>query len=228
MRMFLEWAKTDIHTKRVREAREIIREYSRDRFYVAVSGGKDSLALLHLTTSTLRNGMIHVFHWDHGSYLMPRGIEHDIINCIKSISDRIILHKLSSRRLEMEDARWNYIVWYRAFYGKLKSFTERHGFRTAFLGIREEESIARRRRGMKVSEIINGITLVYPIHSWSWMDVWAYLFSNKIRFPKIYYELVKIYGWDRARLVTFFDKEFEHLGNVTVSKFILPEEMNKK
>lgn len=223
-KMFLEWAKTDIHKRRVEEARRIILRYANTRFYVAVSGGKDSLSLLHLVAKTIEDKEIHVFHWDHGSYLMPREVERDIVECIKAVSPRIVLHILSSRKLEDPRARWDYVIWYRTFYGKLRSFTRKHGFRIAFLGLREEESITRRNRASKIAENKDGVLLVYPLHAWTYMDVWAYIVSNNIRYPKIYDKIAEITGYDKARLVTFYDKEFEQFGNLEISKFILPKE----
>lgn len=217
----LEWAKTDLFRDKIESALAIIRRYSKEKAYVAVSGGKDSLALLHLA---YRVKKFDVFHWDHGPFLMPREIEKDILSCIFSIAKKENIIVLSSPKLSVESARWDYRVWYRSFFGNLKKFVKERGYRVAFLGLRGEESTKRRKRAKQIIEKDNStnVKLVYPIWNWKWIDVWAYIFSNNIRFPKVYYKLALLYGWDKARLVTFFDKEFEHLGSLDVSKFILP------
>ena len=36
-----------------------------------------------------------------------------------------------------------------------------------------------------------------------------------------YDKYVAVLGWDRARFVTFFDKEFEHLGSINVDGVLM-------
>ena len=53
---------------------------------------------------------------------------------------------------------------------------------------------------------------VHPIYNFTWRDVWAYVFRHNVPVPSIYIRYAKLLGWDRVRLVTFFDREFEKYG----------------
>jgi len=75
---FQMWSATKEYKNKVKEAKEIIKQCFKQfkNPYVAYSGGKDSIAMLHLVLQTKPN--IDVWLWDHGPFLMPRGMQHEI------------------------------------------------------------------------------------------------------------------------------------------------------
>lgn len=221
-RYFLEWAKTEEFKRKVQNALNVIRKAITiaDKPYVAVSGGKDSLTVLHLVLQIKPD--VEVWHWDHGPYLMPRDIEKEIVKTIFSMCNpkQVVLE--SSPRLAEEAARWDYKRWYRAFYGTLNRVAKERGWDLAFLGIRAEESY---RRKVKYDFFVSGeTTICCPIFDWSWRDVWAYVISSGIKYPKVYDRLIELVGWKNARLTTFFDYEFAW--TMDLDQFILWKEKN--
>lgn len=197
---------------KVEEAISMLRSIDLDRAIISVSGGKDSMALLHIATR-LRSD-VNVFHWDHGAALMPREIEEEILRNIKRIAPgaRLIVRRYS---VEDERARWDYKRWYAEFFSTLR----RLGYEYHVLGIRAEESYKRAARGAVVRR--DRWIEVYPIYSWTWRDVWTYIFCNDVPVPSVYAKYVELLGWERARLVTFFDREFEKYGAPQIDGFMM-------
>lgn len=183
-----------------------------DRVYVACSGGKDSLVLLHLAARVKPD--VKVFHWDHGPYLMPRLFEDEILRAIRAVAPRARLRVETSKRLWEPDARWDYKRWYRAFWQVVDEMV-RNEWSVVLLGLRGEEGVARRLRVETPCREARGGIECYPLREWTWRDVWAYIFEHGIPYPSPYDEKCPLQGWDRCRLVTFFDEEFAHLeGNL--------------
>lgn len=92
----------------------------------------------------------------------------------------------------------------------------------ALVGLRKEESLRRRRKMRKQPK-----GEFYPLANWGWKDVWAYIISNNLPYPKLYDVYGPILGWDKARFVTFFDPEFNHLGAANLDGFFFPEYRNQ-
>jgi 3'-phosphoadenosine 5'-phosphosulfate sulfotransferase (PAPS reductase)/FAD synthetase len=217
---FLLWSRKQEHAQLVEKTlagiRSIIDKY---RCVVAYSGGKDSTVMLHLALQI--DPDVQVFHWDHGSQLMPREFETEIIDNAKRIGAKYLLVK-SSSLLERPDARSNYKVWYLVFWNTLHMTRRAEGWDYQFVGLRKEEGCKRsatirehRRKGE-----------VYPLEDWKWLDVWAYIVSKDLPYPGIYDRYAALLGYDRARLVTFFDMEFEKYGSLYVDGFLLPGKRN--
>jgi 3''-phosphoadenosine 5''-phosphosulfate sulfotransferase (PAPS reductase)/FAD synthetase and related enzymes len=203
---FLAWYDEGRVEDKVTEAANFMEKYV-DEGILSVSGGKDSMAMLHIAVATLRDREIAVFHWDHGAALMPRDIEEEIIENIRSVAPKA---KLVVKRYSLgnsERARYDWRPWYREFFSALKEL----GYRYHILGIRKDESCRRASRG-RVVERKNWVE-VHPIYEFTWRDVWAYIFRHGVPVPKVYFIYAKLLGWERARLVTFFDREFEKYGS---------------
>ena len=214
---FLMWAKTEEHRVKVQESLKIIKRYiEKGKCMVAFSGGKDSTAMLHLALQV--EPTIDVFHWDHGSYLIPRSIEEEIIVNAKQLGANNFIVK-SSSLLEKPDARSNYKVWYLVFWNTLHRTRKDEGWDYQFVGLRKEEGC---KRTAKIKTPPKGE--IYPIADWKWQDIWAYIISNKLPYPKIYDKYAKVLGYDKVRLVTFFDMEFEKYGSPYLDGFLLPGE----
>jgi len=201
---FLAWYDEGRVGEKAEEAAEFSKKYL-DGGVVSVSGGKDSMVMLHIVVSGCRRD-VPVFHWDHGPALMPREVENEITHNILAVapSAKIIIKKYSLGN--SEKAREDWRPWYREFFSTLRSL----GYRHHLLGIRAEESSRREARGRVVRR--KHWTEAHPIYHFTWRDVWAYIFKHNIPVPSTYYKYAKLLGWDKVRLVTFFDKEFEKYG----------------
>jgi len=203
---FLVWYDESRVEDKAVEAASFMEKYV-DEGILSVSGGKDSMAMLHIAAAVLRNRELAVFHWDHGAALMPRDIEEEIIENIKSVAPnaKLIVKRYSFGRDER--ARYDWRPWYREFFSTLKEL----GYRYHILGIRRDESCRRASRG-RVVERRNWVE-VHPIYEFTWRDTWAYIFRHSVPVPKVYFAYAKLLGWEKARLVTFFDREFEKYGS---------------
>jgi len=193
--------------------------------YIAFSGGKDSMVLLHLAETTTNNKII-CYHWDYGSRLIPRKIKTEILQNLKTImpTARIIIRSRPSQATSRNDPATGY----RAFFATLAMLTKERGWTAGLVGFRAEESCTRTRRVEQAGS--NGewhsgqkCRLYYPIRNWSWQDVYAYLITRDLPIPKIYHAHASLVGYERARFVTFFDSEFAALGNSNLDGHMLPE-----
>lgn len=213
---FLLWAKTTEHQDRVQKSLETIKHYvEKGKCMVAFSGGKDSTAMLHIALQV--DPEIEVYHWNHGSQLMPTEIENEIVNNAKLIGAKNLILQ-GSPLLEKPNARSNYKVWYLVFWNTLHRERKNRGWEYQFVGLREEEGCKRR---AKIKEQPKGE--VYPIADWKWLDVWAYIVSHNLPYSKVYDKYAKLLGYDKARLVTFFDMEFEKFGSPYLDGFLMPK-----
>jgi len=202
---FLAWYDEGRVEEKAEEAAEFASRYL-DEGVVSVSGGKDSMTMLHIVATRCRED-VAVFHWDHGPWLMPREVEEEIRRGIAAVAPRARLIVHEYRLGWSERARWDWEAWYKAFFSTLQSL----GFRYHLLGIRADESCRRRARGRVVER--RSWVEVHPIYHFSWRDTWAYVFKHNVPVPRVYFDYAKLLGWDKARLVTFFDKEFEKYGS---------------
>jgi len=210
-RAFTVWAESREHRRLVAETLAEIRRILEEHpgAYVSYSGGKDSIVLLHLA-ARVKPGL-RVFHWDHGPYLMPREVEAEILSIAKIIAPRAGLRVYTAPGLWREEARWDYQYWYRAFHAKLEELA-RQGWEPALIGLRAEESTRRRLRTRDPCKRGNHGLECYPLRKWSHRDIWAYIFTHNLPYPRVYNQYCPLLGWDRCRLVTFHDEEFRHLG----------------
>lgn len=216
-------ARREEYLRKVESALSIVKQYYRpERSYVSCSGGKDSLALTHLIVHNVDPDVV-VFHWDHGRWLVPRWIENDIVDCIKSIPVRNLVVRRYGFGSASEWSRIDYRRWYEAFFSAVSEIVRDLGLEVCFLGLRAEESHVRRRRTMNVVEHhkSTGQLMVYPLRDWTWLDVWTYIVTNRVRYPRIYDVYARIIGYDKVRLVTFFDKEFEGVGTYYIDSVLL-------
>jgi 3'-phosphoadenosine 5'-phosphosulfate sulfotransferase (PAPS reductase)/FAD synthetase len=200
---FLAWYDEEKVDEKVREAIDFATPYL-DWGIVSVSGGKDSMVMLHMLVSLKHN--LKVFHWDHGRWLVPREVEDEVLRNISKVAPNceLIVRRYSLGESEVSREVWE--PWYKEFFSTLRSL----GFKYHLLGIRADESRRRSVRGriVKRDEWVE----VYPIYNFSWRDVWAYIFKHDVPVPSVYFRYAKLVGWDKARFVTFFDREFEKYG----------------
>lgn len=207
------WAKTREFKKKLEKAEEIIRDALKrsKKPYIAFSGGKDSTCLLHLVLKQKPD--ILVWHWDYGKY-MPREFEKEIIRNAKIIGAKNI-------RIDTSKAyRYKEKVFYRVFFGRVLPSLKAEGYDGVFVGLRKQESISRRER-IKAKRTIGTIQEYWPLQDWDWKDVWAYIFDNNLPYHSAYDIYAPIIGWDKVRFATFFDPEFDFLGNSNLDGMLL-------
>jgi len=223
-RTFQLWAETGEYTQRIAEAEAFVEEALGQfrRPYIAFSGGKDSSVMAHMVLS--RAPETTVFHWDYGPYYIPRWLEDEFIENAKRLGAKNIRVETSSLYLKEKREARNVIG--RILIGLLGP-QMRAEYDACFLGLRAEES-SRRKVRMKSGfyEDDQGITNIFPIRNLTYRDIWAYLINRGLPYASIYDRYGPVIGWDRVRLVTFFDREFEHFGSPTVDGVLMPEFKN--
>jgi len=222
---FLLWSETSEFKTKVLETKrlidEVLKRYSKP--YLAYSGGKDSITMIHLVLSKNRN--IALVHWDYGRYYIPREIEREILSIAEYCGATNIQILTSSLYNELKRTAKGVIGKY--FIGIEVPKLIKKGYNACFLGLRAEESNKRRKRLKWFYEYDKrGITNIFPLKNWAWKDVWAYIVSNNLPYPSIYDRYAEVLGYDKVRLVTFFDMEFERLGSVYVDGVLMPEFRN--
>jgi len=211
---FLAWYDEGRVNDKVNEAAEFSARYLSEGV-VSVSGGKDSMVMLHIIVNKCKK-YIDVFHWDHGPALMPRPIEDEIVRNIFKVAGgarRIIIKKFIKGSSEKARVEWR--DWYAAFFSTLRSLN----YKYHLLGIRADESSKREVRGRIVER--EQWVEIHPIYYFTWRDTWSYVFKHNVPVPTVYFTYAKLLGWDKVRLVTFFDREFEKYGSPQVDNILM-------
>lgn len=210
------WAETEEYHGRIQEAKKVIEKALKNykNPYISYSGGKDSTVMLHMVLQQKHD--ISVWHWDYGDQLMPRDIEEEVLNNAGMIgAEEIIVCKRQG-----DDARTNSGPGYKQFFGTLKKLKEKYGWDLGFVGVRQEES----RRRTRIYKSFFKEDNCYPLLKLTWKDIWAYIVSNELPYASVYDKYLKLNGYDQARLVTFFDKEFDF--GMYVDCVLMPEFRN--
>lgn len=205
---FRDWSETEEFMGAVACAEAVIAEALRDctKPYVSFSGGKDSTVMLHLVLQQAPE--IMALHWDFGPYKMPRPVYAEIVGIARAMGVTL--------RIETSDEykRYGYRarnVFERRFFSEVIPALQREGYDLSFIGLRAEESGKRRRR------IAQGRSLTktrecWPLASWTWMDVWAYIVSRGLQYVSLYDTNAELIGYERARFATMFDADLSYLG----------------
>lgn len=208
MREFEVWAKTRVHAQRIEHARAILREgASRGPMIVSTSWGKDSVAMCDLAIETL--GRVELLHLA-SPYALP-GSEH----VVEHFAARATVHTLPATRTLAE-----YVEWCREIglpherdrtaqnrvvtaikRNHAAAWVEEHGFTVQALGLRIEEGGPRKRvlkaRGA-VYQNADETWRCNPLAYWSHRDVWAYLVSRGLPWPRLYD--CETHGQTRAKI----------------------------
>lgn len=222
MDTFIAWSLTPQYRARVEQTKhEIHQSFPKyKRPYVAYSGGKDSVVTTHLC---LQEKNVELFHWNYQKHLMP--FEDEIIQNAYKFGEVDLTVRTSKKYGSEKSARHEHIMG--AMFMHLSQLIKEKGWDLAILGLRKEEGVKRRHRcnaeNLKFMKEY-GITMYYPVRDWGWMDIWAYIVSNNLPYPRIYDSLAQFRGYDRVRFTTFFDDEFERFGNI--ENVLMPEFKN--
>ncbi len=205
---FLAYARLPEHGAKVEQSRVEIAKALTARCYVSYSGGKDSTALLHLVLQ--QSPRILVVHWDYGPGFMPREIEHEIVQNAMAMG-AVNLEIYTSEQYQAGRPDW--AVFAPEFIGRVVPRLKARGYQRAFVGLRAEESCRRKRRIKRHETIV--MDECWPLATWSWMDVWAYIVANGLPYLNHYDKVAELQGSYRSvRLCTLFDPQFAHLGSL--------------
>jgi 3'-phosphoadenosine 5'-phosphosulfate sulfotransferase (PAPS reductase)/FAD synthetase len=207
-RTFLDWSRQGRYRALVAETLAAIRsDLEGATAFVSFSGGKDSTVLTHLVMRVDPNTL--VLHWDYGPYFVPRPLHERILANARALGVRRLRVETSDEYLRLGRKARNVLG--RALVGRLLPRLAREGYTLSFVGLREEESLKRRRRirsGAALSELRES----WPIAKWRWLDVWAYIVEHDLPYlAELYDPAAAIIGWDRARWTTLHDPEFAHI-----------------
>lgn len=173
--------------EKIAEAVKILKQYEPpEGYYVAFSGGKDSLCVYWLTKIA---GVKADYHYNMTTVDPP-----ELMQFIKTFKDVKIEHP------GVDKTMWNLIVKKgvptRLMRICCKELKEKGGKnRIKILGVRAEESVKRQNRSIVdfSSPLGKTINLIYD---WTEDDVWNFINCNLIDYCKLYDE-----GWDRLGCV---------------------------
>lgn len=216
---FEVWAETDGYEERMESASETIRGafdlYHKP--YVALSGGKDSLVMLHMI---LRHDPdVLVWHWDYGPHYMPRDLEQEVIDAC---------FKLGVKHLRIDSSpryRWGRSeknVLFPALFGRVQPQLIEDGHRLAFVGLRAEESNKRACKTMGRMKNNGRMWECYPLRDLTTYDVWAYIVENDLPYCSHYDRYGKLLGIENVRMATFYDPEFYRFGSNNIDGVLMP------
>ena len=223
---------------RVKTSIKRIKSYvPKEGYYVAFSGGKDSIVLKELCK------MAKVKHDTHYSVttIDPPEVVHFIKNNYKDIiferPERPLLEVLAERGFPMRQKRWC-----------CELYKENGGSgRLVLTGIRWKESSRRSKRQMIESCYKDGTKrYLHPIIDWSEGDIWEFIKKRKLPYPSLYdngfkrvgclfcpmssnrEKEVKLYPRYAKLFIKYFQKLYEKRkaqGNTSVDRWKDGEEM---
>ncbi len=194
----------------MRESVAVIRRVlaTHRRPYVAYSGGKDSTVLAHQVLGEAPDTMVLL--WDYGCHYIPRWLHEEFVANARRLGARELRVRTSEAYERLGRRAVNVLG--REYLGKLVPELREEGFDLAFIGLRAEESVKRRLRTRGFTWREHGMDCCAPLRDWTAEDVWAYIASRNLPFASVYRRYVPVLGLKQARLVTFFDPEFDRFG----------------
>jgi len=214
---FCSWASTPLYRAALDEARSTITEAlaTHRQPYVAYSGGKDSTVLVHLVLAQAPDTL--VLHWDYGRSFVPQPVYREIIENARRLGVRNLRVETSPLYANLGRRATNVLG--RHYIGRLLPRLAQEGYDLAFVALRSEESVKRRHR-IAARRSLGPIEECWPLASWSWCDVWAYIVTNDLRYLSLYDARAQLVGYHRARFTTLFDPEFADVGNESVDNVL--------
>lgn len=194
---------------------------------IEYSGGKDSLVLLHMIMEQDNTIPIFNYHPGYGKYA-------------KQIYRSQKTHNELMRSAEIAGAMdltvfntpfWNgekYLIG--DYFPMLFGFMKKRGCDLELLGIRGEESVTRKHRVKGPLIRTEGQRKVaFPIRHLTVDDIWAYIVTNDLYYVSHYDKYGQVYGYDKARFTSHFNKnELDVGGSFFFDKILFSDEANEQ
>lgn len=188
------WARLPVFARRVRRAQDIVAEWLEQtkKPYIAVSGGKDSVAMCHLVQSVAGRPLPVMWHdsgveWPETETALERLRSMGIISEFHIVRpDTDVLHlKRQQIAGAISAAQKDHI----ALFEPIQRFVASHGFDGVSLGLRMEEGKGRKLDGIKHGPVFrkkDGLLRCIPVYAWTWQDVYAYIAIHRLPLHPIY------------------------------------------
>ena len=183
--------------------------------HVALSGGKDSTVVFEMVKVQLRS--IPAV-WSDDEWFLPETLEY--------------IQRLQARGDDVRQIRTNarHTEWFKISgdFDGIQDYARRQGWELTFLGLRQEESAARkmhlRKQGTLFLAKSDGLWHCNPIHDWTWRDVWAYIVSRGLDYNRAYDKLEELgIPPDRQRIGPLAVERVLGYGQLAVLKRGWPE-----
>lgn len=216
---FLLHAELDDYQARIASAQKIISDALSwsERPYVAYSGGKDSLVMVHMVLQACPRALI--WHFWYGPYYFPIEMENEVLraaHAIGAINTRID----TSEKYRQGRSPKN--TFFPLLHGKIIPELLEDGYDLAFIGLRREESRRRKAKAAKHMRRDGQMIECYPLADLTARDIWAYIVTNNLPYCSHYDRYGELLGMENTRMSTFFDPEFYKFGASNLDGVLMP------
>ena len=217
-------AELDDYRARIDEANGIITEALNrsNKPYIAYSGGKDSLVMLHMVLQAYHDVLVEHFYF--GKHYFPGWLEAEVLDIAGKIGAKNIRIDTSPK---YASGRQPNNIYFPAMFGRIQPELISKGYDLAFIGLRKEESGKRKRKAYDPFRWNGKMLECYPLMDLTARDIWAYIVSNNLPYCSHYDRYGALLGIERVRMSTFFDPEFDKLGASNIDGVLMPEFKNK-
>lgn len=224
-----------VYRRRLEKAKSIVGQaFSQcERPYVAVSGGKDSIAMLGIVDDVAKELGRDFEIWAHLSDASFPGTEETIRETCRIIGREPIIDWSPVSAFDVIDQGSKQQFGKKGyFFDAIKNYVETNNRDLVFIGVRAQES-ARRRRAVRIhgqifqTSVPSPITACYPIAWFEVEDVAATIIKYGLPFHPIYYKKDLDGNTLNIRLGYVTAKDLLHKGTAVFLKVNYPELYNK-
>ena len=192
---------------------------------IEYSGGKDSLVLLHMVMQQDNTIPIYNYHPGYGKYCKQQYRSQKTHNELMKSAEIAGAMDLTV----VNTPFWNgekYLIG--DYFPMLFDFMEKRECDLELLGIRGSESVTRKHRVKGPLIRMEGQRRVsFPIRHLTVDDIWAYILVNDLYYVSHYDKYGSIYGYDKARFTSHFNKnELDVGGSFFFDKIVFSDEAN--